>query len=82
MKALIPIVIGLLFVERGIGLSHLWTQSEKSHKPTDSNWDSVEKSGMCFGNRTQQHRIPCFLWKYSYHTNLTENPERPNSPNV
>ena len=41
-------------------LSHLWTQSGKSSKPTDSNWDSVEESGMCFGNRTQRTSNPPF----------------------
>ena len=35
-------------------LTNLWIQSGKSQKPTDSNWDSVEKIGMCFGNRTQR----------------------------
>ena len=32
----------------------LWTQIEKSTKPTDSNWAIVETNGMCFGNRTQR----------------------------
>ena len=41
-------------------LSHLWTQPEKFQKPTDFNWDSVEKSGMCFGNRTQRTSNPPF----------------------
>ena len=41
-------------------LTTLWTQSEKSQEPTDSNWDSVEKSGMCFGNRTQRTSNPPF----------------------
>ena len=63
-------------------LSHLLTQTEKSSKPTDSNWDSVEKSGMCFGNRTQRTSNSRFQGKYSYHTDLPENPERPHSPNV
>ena len=36
-------------------VSHLWTQWEKSPILTDSNWDSIEKSRMCFGNRTQNY---------------------------
>ena len=34
------------------------------------------------GIEPNEHRIPRFLGKYSYHTLLTENTERPNSPNV
>ncbi len=34
------------------------------------------------GIEPTEHRITCFLGKYSYHTHLTENLERPNSPNV
>ena len=33
-------------------------------------------------NEPNEHRIPRFLGKYSYPTNLPENPERPNSPYV
>ena len=29
-----------------------------------------------------EHQIPRFLGKYSYHTNHSEKPKRPNSPNV
>ena len=34
------------------------------------------------GIEPNEHRIPRFLGKYSNHTLLTENPERPNSSNV
>ena len=34
------------------------------------------------GIEPNEHRISHFQGKYSYHTHLTENPERPNSPNV
>jgi len=34
------------------------------------------------GIEPNEHRIPRFQGKYSYHTHLTENPERPNSHNV
>ena len=34
------------------------------------------------GIEPNEHQIPRFQGKYSYHTHLTENPERPNSPNV
>ena len=34
------------------------------------------------GIEPNEHRIPRFQGKYSYHTHLPENPERPNSPNV
>ena len=37
---------------------------------------------MCFVNRTQRTSNPLFYGEYSYHTQLPENPERPNSPNV
>ena len=33
------------------------------------------------GIEPNEHRIPRFQGKYSYHTGLPENPERPNSPN-
>ena len=43
----------------------------------------VKKISECvLGIEPNEHRIPRFLGKYSYHTHLTENPERPNSPNV
>jgi hypothetical protein len=29
-----------------------------------------------------EHQTPRFQGKYSYHTHLSENPERPNSPNI
>jgi hypothetical protein len=38
--------------------------------------------GCVLGIEPNEHRIPRFQWKYSYHTHLPENPERPNSPNV
>jgi len=34
------------------------------------------------GIEPNEHQIPGFQGKYSYHTHLPENPERPNSPNV
>ena len=34
------------------------------------------------GIEPNEHRIPRFLGKYIYHTQLPENPERPNSPKV
>ena len=34
------------------------------------------------GIEPNEHRMPRFQWKYSYHTDHSENPERPNSPNV
>ena len=34
------------------------------------------------GIEPNEHRIPRFQWKYSCHTDHSENPERPNSPNV
>ena len=34
------------------------------------------------GIEPNEHQIPHFLGKYSYHTDQSENPERPNSPNV
>ena len=34
------------------------------------------------GIEPNEHRIPRFQGKYSYHPHLPENPERPNSPNV
>ena len=34
------------------------------------------------GIEPNEHRIPRFLGKYSYHTDHSENPERPNSPTV
>ena len=34
------------------------------------------------GIEPNEHQTPRFQGKYSYHTHLTENPERPNSPNV
>ena len=42
-------------------LNYILTQSVEFHKPTDSNWDSVKKSGMCFGNRTQRTPNPPFF---------------------
>ena len=32
------------------------------------------------GIEPNEHQIPRFLEKYSYHTDLPENPESPNSP--
>ena len=34
------------------------------------------------GIEPNEHQISRFLGKYGYHTHLSENPERPNSPNV
>jgi hypothetical protein len=34
------------------------------------------------GIEPNEHQISSFQRKYSYHTHLTENPERPNSPYV
>ena len=34
------------------------------------------------GIEPNEHRIPRFQGKYSYYTDHSENPERPNSPNV
>jgi len=34
------------------------------------------------GIEPNEHRIPRFLGKYTIHTHLPENLERPNSPNV
>ena len=34
------------------------------------------------GIEPNEHRIPRFQGKYSYHTHHSENTERPNSPNV
>ena len=34
------------------------------------------------GIEPNEHRMPRFQGKYSYHTDFPENPERPNSPNV
>jgi hypothetical protein len=34
------------------------------------------------GIEPNEHQIPRFLGKYSYHTDHSENSERPNSPNV
>ena len=34
------------------------------------------------GIEPNEHQIPRFQGKYSYHTHLPENPERPKSPNV
>ena len=43
---------------------------------------SERKKKSCIRNRTQRTSNPRFQWKYSYHTDHSENPERPNSPNV
>jgi len=41
------------------------------------------KLGECvLGIEPNEHQIPHFLGKYSYHTDHSENTERPNSPNV
>ena len=41
------------------------------------------KLGECvLGIEPNEHRIPRFQGKYGYHTDLPENPERPNSPNA
>ena len=58
------------------------TQTEISSGSTDPHWDSVKKSRCILGIEPNEHRIPRFQWKYSYHTDHSENPERPNSPNV
>ena len=34
------------------------------------------------GIEPNEHQIPRFQGKYNYHTHRSENPERPNSPNV
>ena len=34
------------------------------------------------GIEPNEHQIPRFQGKYDYHTDHSENPERPNSPNV
>ena len=38
--------------------------------------------GCVLGIEPNEHQIPRFQGKYSYHTHLQENTERPNSPNV
>ena len=43
---------------------------------------SERKKKSCIRNRTQRTSNPRFQWKYSYHTDHSENPERPNSLNV
>ena len=41
------------------GTVYVGSNDEKLYAiKTDSNWDSVEKSGMCFGNRTQRSFPP------------------------
>ena len=57
-------------------LSHLWTQLKEFHEPTDSNWDSVVKSGMCFGNRTQRTSNPLLLWGNTAITLICQKPLR------
>ena len=44
----------ILCFQKSNSLTILWTESEEFQEPTESNWDSTEKSGMCFGNRTQR----------------------------
>ena len=41
-----------------------------------------ERVGCVLGIEPNEHQIPCFQCKYSYHTDHSENTERPNSPNV
>jgi len=41
-----------------------------------------KRTGCVLGIEPNEHQIPRFQGKYSYHTHLTENTERPNSPNV
>ena len=43
---------------------------------------SERKKKSCIRNRTQRTSNPRFQWKYSYHTDHSENPERPNSSNI
>ena len=38
--------------------------------------------GCVLGIEPNEHQIPRFQGKYSYHTDLPENPERPKSPNI
>ena len=40
------------------------------------------KTKIILGIEPNEHQIPRFQGKYSYHTHLPENSERPNSPNV
>ena len=64
----------------------IWVISEPNQRnPTNTQipigivWKRVE---CVLGIEPNEHRTPRFLGKYGYHTHLTENPERPNSPNV
>ena len=47
-------------------------------KKTPNNRD---KTGVKLGIEPNEHQITRFQGKYSYHTHLPENHERPNSPN-
>ena len=64
----------------------LWITSEPNYRdfrnlqiPIGIVW---ERLGCVLGIEPNEHRIPRFQVKYSYHTEHSVNPERPNSPNV
>ena len=59
--------------------SSLLPETSTPQIPIGIVWKRV---GCVLGIEPNEHRIPRFLGKYSYHTHLTENPERPNSPNI
>ena len=41
-----------------------------------------KREGCVLGIEPNEHQIPRFQGKYSYHTHLPENPERPKSPYI
>ena len=70
----------------GRSMVHGWEPSEPNQRNSTNSQIPIgivwKRVGCVFGIEPNEHRIPRFQGKYSYHTHHPENPERPNSPNV
>ena len=60
----------------------LWPPSELITGNPKTHEIQLRKMERVMGIEPNEHRIPRFLGKYGYHTDRSENHERPNSSNV
>ena len=78
------ILVSLYTVKNSDFYNHLLSEYNQGNPPNPQIPIGVvcKREGCVMGIEPNEHPIPRFQGKYSYHTDHSENPERPNSSNV
>ena len=78
------ILVSLHTVKISDFYNHLLSEYNQGNPPNPQMPIGIvcKREGCVLGIEPNEHQIPSLQGKCSYHTNLTENPERPNSSNV